>query len=95
MESLKKVLILIPIDEQQKEIYESDNVGNKTLYDYIEKVTTNRRDFFHVGKIENDLKNSLFMSSSSNLNLAYIDVTKRIVVKVKEIKEILNFDKTF
>lgn len=89
-ESLKEILNLIPVDEQHKEIYESDIASNKKLYDYIDEATKNRKGFFYISRNDNDLKNALFMSSSSNLNLAYINVTKKIVIKVAVIKELLN-----
>src|SRR5258708_10773358 len=89
-ESLKEILNLIPVDEQHKEIYESDIAGNKKLYEYIENTTKNRQGFFYVSTNDNDLKIPLFMSSSSNLNLAYINIIKRIVIKVRVIKEVLN-----
>lgn len=87
--SLKEILNLIPADEQHKEIYESDSTNNQELYDYIKKATKNRQDYFYVSTINKDLKNPLFLSSLGNLNIAYVDVKKRIVIKVKAIKEIL------
>lgn len=88
-ESLKEILNFIPVKEQQKEIYESDIDNNKVLYDYIANATKNRKNFFSILTTDNDLKNPLFLASESHIDLAYITVAKKIVVKLESIKHLI------